>query len=161
MSARGVLFMRKNVFGRQFKRDKNERTALFKNLISSLVLHERIRTTTAKAKAIKGSVDKLVTNARKSNKLSARKLVAPYLSHEAIEKFLTEITPRFEGRMGGYTRIIKLGIRTKDGASMAFMEWVEKSANEDKNKQEEKTKGAKSTPKEKVKKVKSAKMEKK
>ena len=66
--------MRKNVFGRQFKRDKNERAALFKGLISSLVLHERIKTTEEKAKAIKGEVDKIITKAKKGD-LAARHLL--------------------------------------------------------------------------------------
>lgn len=117
--------MRKNVFGKQLKRDKNERKALFKGLMSSLVLYERIKTTEAKAKAIKGSIDKLVTSARKNNALVARQMVEPYLTHTAIEKFLSDIALRFEGRSGGYTRIVKLGKRLKDNAPMVLMEWVE------------------------------------
>ena len=88
--------MRKNVFGRQLKRDKNERKALFKGLMSSLVLYERIKTTEAKAKSIKGSIDKLVTSARKNNALVARQMVEPYLAHTAIEKFLSDIALRFD-----------------------------------------------------------------
>lgn len=119
------FFMRKNVFGRQLKRDKNERKALFKGLMSSLVLYGRIKTTEAKAKAIKGTVEKLVTKTRKSSKEFAHRFLMPYLSNIAVKKFVVEITPRFTGRLGGYTRIIKIGSRLKDNAKMVVMEWVE------------------------------------
>lgn len=117
--------MRKNVFGRQLSRDKNERQALFKNLMSSLVLDEKIKTTEAKAKAIKGEVDKLVTKARKESRL-ARKLLGNHLNPKALEKMISDIAPRFTGRNGGYTRMVKLGKRFGDDASVVMMEWVEK-----------------------------------
>lgn len=131
------FFMRKNVFGRQLKRDKNERKALFKGLMSSLVLHERIKTTEAKAKAIKGTVEKLVTKTRKSSKEFAHRSLMQYLSHTAIEKFANEIAPRFSNRQGGYTRIIKIGSRLKDNAKMVVMEWVETAKKESKIKKPE------------------------
>ena len=117
--------MRKNVFGRQLKRDKNERTALFRNLMSELVIKERIQTTEQKAKAIKGEVEKLVTKARKG--ALAKKLLEKRLNPEAVSKMLSEISPRFSKRSGGYTKIIKLGRRFGDNASMVVMEWVEKA----------------------------------
>lgn len=118
--------MRKNVFGRQFKRDKNERTALFKGLISSLVLHERIKTTEDKAKAIKGEVDKIITKAKKGEAL-ARHLLQKQLPKKEIEKVILEIAPRFNGRQGGYTRIIRIGRRFSDNAQMVLMEWTEQN----------------------------------
>lgn len=116
--------MRKNVFGRRLKRDKNERKALFKSLMSSLVLKERIKTTEGKAKAIKGRVDKLITMAKK-DKVMAHHLLSPYLSLPALKKLTLEIAPRFTNRAGGYTRIIKLPSRFSDNAAMVLMEWVE------------------------------------
>ncbi len=116
--------MRKNVFGRRLKRDKNERRALFKSLMSSLVLKERIKTTEAKGKAIKGRVDKLITMAKK-DKVRAQRLLASYLTLPALKKLTLEIAPRFTNRTGGYTRIIRLPQRLSDNAAMVLMEWVE------------------------------------
>ncbi len=117
--------MRKNVFGRQLKRDANERKALFKNLLTSLVLEERITTTPAKAKAIKAAADKLVTKAKKGGDVALRAL-APDVRHIAVEKLINQIAPRFVTREGGYTRIIKVGRRVADNAPQVIMEWVVK-----------------------------------
>lgn len=119
--------MKKQVFGRQLKRDTNERKALFKGLVSSLTMYERIETTEEKAKSIKGHVEKLVTKAKKNDSEHARRLLQAYLTHEALQKMLTDIAPRFVDRPGGYTRILKIGNRFNDNASMVIMEWVEKS----------------------------------
>jgi large subunit ribosomal protein L17 len=115
--------MRKNVFGRQLKRDANERKALFKNLLTSLVLEERITTTEAKAKAIKGAADKLVTKAKKGGDVALRALVTD-VRHEAASKLIEQIAPRFMDRQGGYTRIIRVGRRVADNAPQVIMEWV-------------------------------------
>lgn len=116
--------MKKNVFGRKFKRDKNERKALFKGLMSSLVLNERIKTTEEKAKAIKGSIEKLVTHAKKEG-TNVQNLLQDYLHPEAIQKLIKEVAPRFKKRNGGYTRLIKLGRRFSDNASVVLIEWTE------------------------------------
>jgi len=116
--------MKKHIFGRKFKRDINERKALFKGLMSSLVIHEKIETTEQKAKAIKGEIDKLVTNAKKENAL-ARKLLSDKLSPQALEKMIKDIAPRFNKRQGGYTKIARLGKRFGDDATMVLIEWVE------------------------------------
>src|SRR3989344_3463620 len=118
--------MKKQVFGRKFKRDTGERTALFKGLVSSLVIKERIRTTKEKAKAIKGYADRLVTKAKKGG-FPAMQQLQPYLSSDAVKKMLADIGPRFAARNGGYTRIIKIGERVSDNASMVYIEWVEKA----------------------------------
>lgn len=118
--------MRKNVFGKKLKRDKNERTALFKNLMSSLILHERIETTQAKAKAIKPQVEKLVTKALKGGNASMKVLYSS-ISSVAVNKLVSDIAPRFSTRKGGYTRIINLGNRFGDQAPMVVLEWVEKA----------------------------------
>ncbi len=116
--------MRKNVFGKRLKRDKNERKALIKSLMSSLVLEGKIKTTEAKAKAIKGEVDKLITKARKET-LLARRLLEKKLSPKAIDKLIKEVAPRFVNRQGGYTRIVKLERRLGDNAQVVLMQWVE------------------------------------
>lgn len=116
--------MRKNVFGRQFKRDKNERKALFKGLMSSFILNDSIKTTEQKAKSIKGQVEKLVTKAKKGG-TQVNRLLEPHLTPDAIKKLVSEVAPRFKERPGGYTRLIKLGERFTDNASMVLMEWVE------------------------------------
>jgi large subunit ribosomal protein L17 len=120
--------MRKNVFGRQFKRDSNERKALFKNLLTSLVMEEHIKTTPAKAKAIRGAADKLVTKAKKGGDSAFRNL-APDVNHNAVVKLVSDLALRFANRQGGYTRIIKLGKnRVADNAPQVLMEWVERAS---------------------------------
>jgi large subunit ribosomal protein L17 len=114
--------MKKQVFGRQFKRDANERKALFKNLLTSLVMEERITTTEAKAKAIKAAADKLITKAKKGE--AAFAALAPDVRYDAVAKLVKTIAPRFVDRQGGYTRIIKVGRRVADNAPQVVMEWV-------------------------------------
>jgi len=117
--------MKKQVFGRHLKRDANERKALFKNLLTSLVIEERITTTEAKAKAIKGAADKLVTKAKKGGTDAMRRL-APDVRYDAVTKLVNTIAPRFVDRQGGYTRIIKVGRRVADNAPQVVMEWVDR-----------------------------------
>lgn len=124
--------MKKKVFGRQFKRDTNERKALFKGLMESLVMHESIQTTEEKAKAIKGQVEKLITLAKKRGN-EAKRFLQAYLTADAAEKVIKDLSPRFAKRSGGYTRIIKMGKRFSDDAKMAVIEWVEKKELEVKN----------------------------
>jgi large subunit ribosomal protein L17 len=120
--------MKKKVFGRQLKRDTNERKALFKGLASSLVMHESIQTTEEKAKAIRSHVEKLVTKAKTKDGVRATSLLMPYLSAPAVKKMIQDLAPRFATRPGGYTRIVRLGNRFSDNASVVMMEWVEKRA---------------------------------
>src|SRR5690242_17444725 len=119
--------MKKNVFGRQFKRDANERKALFKNLLTSLVLNEQIKTTEAKAKAIKAAADKLITKAKTGGD-NAMRLIEKEVNRDAAEKLVAELGTRFKERNGGYTRIVKMGRRVADNAPLAIIEWVEKAA---------------------------------
>jgi len=119
--------MRKKVFGRQFKRDANERKALFKGLMSDLVMKESIKTTLPKAKSIKGQVEKLVTKA-KVRGTESRAFIQPFVSSQAVDKIITDLAVRFADRPGGYTRIVKLGSRFSDNADMAVIEWVEQES---------------------------------
>lgn len=118
--------MRKNVFGRQFSRDTNERKSLFKSLISALIIQESIKTTLEKAKAIKGDVDKIINRAKRGDERLATQLLQRSLGIEAMTKVIKDLAPRLKGRTSGYTRIIKLGRRFSDNAAMVVMEWVVK-----------------------------------
>jgi large subunit ribosomal protein L17 len=108
------------------------RIALRRTLIKQLFEHERITTTFAKAKAIRGEAERLITIARRSSdaseagKVHARRLVASRLgSNQPVAKLFDDIGPRFAKRPGGYTRIVKLGPRQGDGAEMVVLEFVE------------------------------------
>ena len=117
--------MRKQVLGRRLKRDINERKALFRALMSSLVLHGKITTSEAKAKSIKADVGKLVTYA-KNDKDGAKRLILMRIPNEQIaDKIIAEIAPKFTNRPGGYTRILKMGERKKDGSRQVLMTWTE------------------------------------
>ena len=135
--------MRKQVFGRRFKRDKNQRKALFSGLISSMIIKGRIETTEEKAKAIKGEIEKIVTKAKKGNK----KLLIKRLNPFEIEKMLNEIAPTFANRPGGYVRIIKTGRRLSDNASMAIVEWTEQIPRQIKNEKLKMKNGKHKSPK--------------
>jgi len=119
--------MKKNVFGKKFKRDTNERKALYKNLLTDLVVKEKIQTTEAKAKAIKAAADKLITKAKKGGREAYRSLEAD-VNHDAVLKLVDDLAGRFTARNGGYTRIIKMGRRVADNAPLAIIERVEKAA---------------------------------
>lgn len=113
--------MKKSIFGRKFNRNKNQRKALIRGLISSMILHERIITTEAKAKAVKGEIEKIVTNAKKGKK----RLVSPDIYPSAVDKLFNDIAKRFENRQGGYLRIVKVGERLGDKATKVYLEWTE------------------------------------
>ncbi|MDP2649560.1 MAG: 50S ribosomal protein L17 [bacterium] len=117
--------MRKKVFGRRLKRNKDQRKALFKSLMSALVLEERIKTTEQKAKSIKGQIEKLVTKVKTRGE-NAQNFLNKYLSSNALDKFVKDVTPRFSERNGGYTRIVRIGKRF-DSSSMVFLEWTEEA----------------------------------
>src|SRR5258706_10092604 len=105
--------MRKHIFGRQLQRDTNERKALFKSLMSALIVNDSIKTTEAKAKAVKGKVEKMITKTRKNSE-EAKRMLQGYFTEPVLKKLVDEITPRFTNRPGGYTRIVKLGNRVRD-----------------------------------------------
>lgn len=117
--------MRKRYFGRKFKKDTNQRKALFRSLIRSMVLNDRIETTEAKAKAIKGELEKIVTKAAKQGEAARNTLRSRLVQEPLVDKMISEIGPRFVNRPGGYTRIVRLGTRLKDNSEMVLLEWVE------------------------------------
>jgi large subunit ribosomal protein L17 len=124
--------MRHRVFGYKLSRSKDERTALRRNLVKQLFTHERIRTTRAKANAVRGQAERLITLAKRGNAagdaqmVHARRLAAARLSDAGtVKKLFDDIAPRFQERPGGYTRIVKLGPRMGDAAEMVILELVE------------------------------------
>jgi large subunit ribosomal protein L17 len=110
-------------------RTQGHRDALLANLAVSLIEHGRIKTTIAKAKAMRPLVEKLVTKAKRGS-LHARRMALADLRHNegAVRKLFTEIGPLNAERKGGYTRIVKVGARRSDAAEMAFIEWVDMPA---------------------------------
>lgn len=111
--------MRHSVYGKHLSRDKNERSALFKNLIRSLILSEKIQTTEAKAKAIKGLIDKVINQAKSA---TASGLVGQFFTDKkAAEKLIKQIVPRTKERRSGYTSVVRIGKRLGDGATMVEM----------------------------------------
>jgi large subunit ribosomal protein L17 len=125
--------MRHQVAGYKLGRSKGARIALRRNLIKQLFTHERITTTRAKAEAIRGEAERMITIARRSaeaqdsGKVHARRLIAARLGggNEVVQKLFDEIAPRFAERPGGYTRMLKLGPRLGDSAQMVMLELVE------------------------------------
>jgi len=119
--------MRHRVAGRRLGRSKDQRKALFRVLLTELFRHERIRTTEAKAKAIKPQADRIVTLVKRGD-LSARRRVSAVLTDEEVVRSLFrdgEFANRFAERNGGYTRVLRLGRRPGDGAQMVFLELVD------------------------------------
>jgi large subunit ribosomal protein L17 len=116
--------MRKQVFGRKFKRDSDQRKALFRGLISSMILNGSLKTTEEKAKSVKPEIEKLVTKAKKANG-NKSVLFGDVLKSNEVDKLINEIAPTFKERNGGYTRLVKTGRRFSDNASMALIEWVD------------------------------------
>ena len=124
--------MRHQVAGYRLGRTKAARIALRRNLIKQFFTHERIRTTRAKAAAIRGEAEKLITIARNSaegtdaEKVHAQRMVASRLGDNRLNtRLFEEIAPRFANRPGGYTRVLKLGPRMGDSAEMVILELVE------------------------------------
>ena len=115
--------MRKRKAGRKLSRKKDQRKALLRALISALILRGKIKTTEAKAKEIARFCEQLITRAKKGD-LASRKLIAVFLHSKIVKMLINDIAPRYKDRIGGYTRIIKLGQRKSDGAKMAIIELV-------------------------------------
>lgn len=115
--------MRKN---KKLSRRFDARRALFRGLLEGLFQHDSIRTTLAKAKAVKPLAEKLITKAIKKDNASLSRVQSFLFKQETINRLVSEIAPRFNKRPGGYTRIVKLGPRSSDFSEMAILELVEK-----------------------------------
>ena len=120
--------MRHRVEGRKFGREMDARRLMICNLVKSMVEHGQINTTLAKAKELRSYVDRIVTYG-KNNTVHSRRLAYSVLgSRTLVKKLFDEIAPAFQGREGGYTRVIKAGFRKGDAAPMAIIQFVEESA---------------------------------
>jgi len=124
--------MRHKIAGKRLSRDKDQRVALRRILVKQLFEHERIQTTRAKAEAIRGQAEKMITLAKRGNKAEGadavhikRLAMARLGDKDLVAKLFDDIAPRFEDRQGGYTRMVKLGPRYGDSAEMVLLELVE------------------------------------
>lgn len=117
--------MRHKVDGRLFSRTANQRKALLRGLVNSLLKYEKIETTVAKAKEVKRIAEKMVTLGIRGD-LHSKRLAFSYLSNrDSVAKLFSEIAPRFAGRNGGYLRIIQTRNRVKDAAPLAILEFID------------------------------------
>jgi len=114
--------MRHRVKRYQLRRNTAHRRALLRNLVTSLLEKERIKTTLAKAKATRPVAEKMITLGKRNTLAARRQALAYLLKESVVQKLFAELGPRFKERPGGYTRIVKLGLRSGDGAQMAMLE---------------------------------------
>ena len=130
--------MRHRAKKKKLGRSPSHRKALLSQLVINLINEKRITTTLSKAKLARSMAEKMVTLGRKDT-LASRRLAISLLSNKPkpVGVLFSEIAPAFEGRNGGYTRIIKLGKRRSDSSEMAILEWVDIAAPDKKKKQEE------------------------
>jgi large subunit ribosomal protein L17 len=118
--------MRHRKTGRKLSRTSAHRDALFRNMVTSLLLHEQIQTTDAKAKELRSVADRMVTLGKRGTLHARRQALAFVRSRAVVKKLFEEIAPRFESRPGGYTRITKLGVRAGDAAPMSMIELTDR-----------------------------------
>jgi large subunit ribosomal protein L17 len=142
--------MKHRVAGRRLDRTTEHRTAMFRNLVTSLFRHERIVTTTPKAKEIKRFADKFITLAKQGTAHARRQANRDVRDVEVLNKLFETLGPRFKARNGGYTRLIKVGRRAGDAAEMSVIELVERAAPAAAEGTAEKGKKAKAEPAEKT-----------
>ncbi len=129
--------MRHRVAGKKLNRTSAQRTALRRNMMTQLFRYERIRTTRAKAQAVRGQAEKMVTLAKRglaaaeeepAKMLHARRMAASRLNDpKVVQKLFEEIAPRYMDRPGGYTRMLRIGVRKGDAAEMVLLELVEEA----------------------------------
>jgi large subunit ribosomal protein L17 len=111
--------------GKKLGRDSAERRALYSNLAGALIEHGRIRTTEAKAKAVKPIAENMITLGRRGDIHARRQALAYLRSQDVVYKLFSDVGPRFRDRPGGYCRIVKVGPRAGDSAPMAYLELVD------------------------------------
>jgi large subunit ribosomal protein L17 len=118
--------MRHRLSGRQLNRNSSHRKAMFRNMVTSLVEHELIKTTLPKAKELRRYAEPLITLAKEDSVANRRLAFDRLRSDEAVGKLFTELGPRYQARPGGYLRILKCGLRAGDKAPMAYVELVDR-----------------------------------
>jgi large subunit ribosomal protein L17 len=111
--------------GKKLGRDASHRKALYSNLAGALIEHGRIRTTEAKAKAVKPLAEQMITLGRRGDLHARRQALAFLRSQDVVHQLFADVAPRFADRPGGYTRIVKLGPRYGDSAQMVYLEFVD------------------------------------
>src|ERR671938_1152922 len=111
--------------GKKLGRDSAHRKALYANLAGSLIEHGRIKTTEAKAKAVKPFAEQMITLGKRGDLAARRQAIAELRSQDVVHQLFADVAPRFADRPGGYTRIVKLGPRPGDAAEMAYLELVD------------------------------------
>jgi large subunit ribosomal protein L17 len=117
--------MRHRRAGKKLGRDSAHRKALYSNLAGSLIEHGRIKTTEAKAKAVKPFAEQMITLGKRGDLHARRLALAELRSQDVVHQLFAEVAPRFADRAGGYTRIVKLGPRNGDAAEMVYLELVD------------------------------------
>jgi large subunit ribosomal protein L17 len=122
--------MRHRLSGRQLNRNSSHRQAMFRNMSISLVEHEIIKTTLAKAKELRMFAEPLITLAKEDSVANRRLAFDRTRNKAAVGKLFTDLGPRFVNRAGGYTRIVKCGYRAGDKAPMAYIELVDRAASD-------------------------------
>ncbi|AMO67194.1 50S ribosomal protein L17 [gamma proteobacterium BDW918] len=123
--------MRHRHSGRQLNRNSSHRKAMFRNMTASLVEHEMIKTTLPKAKELRGYAEPLITLSKVDSVANRRLAFARLRCNAAVGKLFTDLGPRYEGRPGGYIRIMKCGLRAGDKAPMAYVELVDRPVAEE------------------------------
>ena len=118
--------MRHRVGGRKLQRTSSHRAALFRNMAAALIKHEQITTTLAKAKELRPYVEKLITLGKKGGLANRRLAHARLLDEVQLQKLFDVLATRYAGRAGGYTRVIKAGIRSSDSSPIAIIEFVDR-----------------------------------
>jgi large subunit ribosomal protein L17 len=116
--------MAHRIDGRKLGRATDHRMALFRNLVTELLKHERIITTEAKAREVKGLAEKMITLGKKGDLHSRRQAIKFVYDRKIVDKIFDELGPRYADRPGGYSRMVKIGQRLGDGARMAQLELV-------------------------------------
>ncbi|HVM17648.1 MAG TPA: 50S ribosomal protein L17 [Gaiellaceae bacterium] len=117
--------MRHHRAGKKLGRDSAHRKALYANLACALIEHGRIKTTEAKAKAVKPFAEQMITLGKRGDLAARRQALAELRSKDVVHALFAEVSPRFADRPGGYTRIVKLGPRAGDAADMVYLELVD------------------------------------
>src|SRR2546423_9416386 len=117
--------MRHRRAGKKLGRDSAHRKALYSNLAGALIEHGRIKTTEAKAKAVKPFAEQMITLGKRGDLAARRQAIAQLRSQDVVHVLFADVAPRFADRPGGYTRIVKLGPRAGDAANMVYLELVD------------------------------------
>ena len=126
--------MRHRVAGRKLSRHTQHRELMFRNMLTSLLQYERIETTLAKGKELRGWADRIISLGKKGTLHARRRVFALLRNKEIVKKLFDEIAPKFKDREGGYTRVYKLGWRQGDGAPLSLVELVTYASPEEKKK---------------------------